>query len=105
MPFILITAAILLVVILLFLGLGLKVVRPTHRGLIERLGKYNRFAMPGLNVIIPFIDVLRQVDITERMIDAGSQEIITADKLNASVDAQVYFKVRPTEEGVKGVPV
>jgi regulator of protease activity HflC (stomatin/prohibitin superfamily) len=35
------------------------------------------------------------------MIDAGSQEIITADKLNASVDAQVYFKVRPTEEGVK----
>jgi regulator of protease activity HflC (stomatin/prohibitin superfamily) len=97
----LIFGIILAVILLLFLGLGLKVVRPTHRGLVERFGKYNRFAQPGLNVIIPFIDQLRQVDITERMMDAGSQEIITADKLNASVDAQVYFKVRSTEEGVK----
>ncbi len=97
----LILGIIVAVIVLLFLGLGLKIVRPTHRGLVERFGKYNRFAMPGLNVIIPFIDVLRQVDITERMIDAGSQEIITADKLNASVDAQVYFKVRSSEEGVK----
>ena len=97
----LIIGIVLAVIVLLFLGLGLKIVRPTHRGLIERFGKYNRFAMPGLNVIIPFIDVLRQIDVTERMIDAGSQEIITADKLNASVDAQVYFKVRSSEEGVK----
>ena len=97
----LIIGIVLAVIVLLFLGLGLKIVRPTHRGLIERFGKYNRFAMPGLNVIIPFIDVLRQIDVTERMIDAGSQEIITADKLNASVDAQVYFKVRSSEDGVK----
>lgn len=97
----LIIGVILTVIILLFLGFGFKIVRPTHRGLVERFGKCNRFAMPGLNVIIPFIDDLRQVDITERMVDAGSQEIITADKLNASVDAQVYFKVRSSEEGVK----
>ena len=35
------------------------------------------------------------------MIDAGLQEIITSDSLNAQVDAQVYFKVRPDEESVK----
>ncbi|AKG53133.1 putative stomatin/prohibitin-family membrane protease subunit YbbK [Dehalogenimonas sp. WBC-2] len=92
---------VVVILVILLIALSFRVVRPTHRGLIERLGKYNRFANPGLNVIIPFVDTLRRIDITERMIDAGSQEIITADKLNASVDAQVYFRVRQTEEGVK----
>lgn len=96
-----IVAFVVVILIILFMALSFKIVRPTHRGLIERLGKYHRFATPGLNVIIPFIDAIRRIDITERMIDAGSQEIITADKLNASVDAQVYFKVRANEEGVK----
>ena len=29
---------------------GIKIVRPTHRGLIERLGKYNRFAQAGVSL-------------------------------------------------------
>ena len=41
------------------------------------------------------------VNITEQMVDAQPQEIITNDNLNASVDAQVYFKVIETEESVK----
>jgi len=35
------------------------------------------------------------------MVNAEPQEIITSDKLNASVDAQVYFKVKSDEENVK----
>jgi len=42
-----------------------------------------------------------QVNITEQMVDARPQEIITNDNLNASVDAQVYFKVKDDEESVK----
>ena len=87
-------------VILLFF-LGVKIVRPTHRGLIERLGKYIRFANPGFHWIIPFIDKMYVVNITEQMVDAQPQEIITNDNLNASVDAQVYFRVIETEEAVK----
>jgi len=71
------------------------------RGLIERLGKYHRFAGPGFHWIIPIIDKMYQVNITERMIDAKPQEIITNDNLNAKVDAQVYFKVKADEENVK----
>jgi regulator of protease activity HflC (stomatin/prohibitin superfamily) len=43
-----------------------------------------------------------QVNITEQMVNAEPQEIITNDNLNASVDAQVYFKVKGDEESVKG---
>jgi regulator of protease activity HflC (stomatin/prohibitin superfamily) len=80
---------------------GINIVRPTHRGVIERLGKYNRFAEPGLALTIPFLERITQVDVTENIAEADKQEIITYDKLNAFVDAQVYFKVKPDEESVK----
>ncbi len=88
------------VIVVIFLS-GIRIVRPTHRGLIERLGKYNRFATPGFSWIIPFIETMRQINITEMMVDAAPQEIITNDNLNARVDAQVYFRVKEDEPSVK----
>jgi regulator of protease activity HflC (stomatin/prohibitin superfamily) len=88
-------------VVLIFLLAGIRIVRPTHRALIERLGKYNRFANPGFHWIIPVIEKLYMVNVTEQMVDAEPQEIITNDNLNARVDAQVYFKVKPDEDSVK----
>src|SRR5690348_5298230 len=73
---------------------GVRVVRPTHRALIERFGKYRRMAEPGLHWIPPGIDRMFRVNVTEVMVNAERQEIITSDKLNARVDAQVYFKVK-----------
>ena len=81
---------------------GIRIIRPTQRGLIERLGKYQSFANPGFHWIIPIIDRMFMVNVTEQMIDAQPQEIITNDNLNARVDAQVYFKVKSDEESVKG---
>jgi regulator of protease activity HflC (stomatin/prohibitin superfamily) len=92
---------IIAVVIVFIFFSGIRIVRPTHRGLIERLGKYQRFANAGYNWIIPIIDKLYLVNITEIMVDAEPQEIITNDNLNARVDAQVYFKVKDTELDVK----
>ena len=88
-------------VVFLFL-IGIRIVRPTHRGLIERLGKYHNLALPGFHWIIPLVDRIYMINITEQMVDAEPQEIITNDNLNASVDAQVYFRVKSDEESVKG---
>jgi len=88
------------VIVFIFL-IGIRIVRPTHRGLVERLGKYHRFAMPGFNWVIPVVEQLRQINITEMMVDAAPQEIITNDNLNARVDAQVYFRVKEDETSVK----
>ncbi|MBN2207559.1 MAG: SPFH/Band 7/PHB domain protein [Candidatus Aminicenantes bacterium] len=89
------------VVALILFFSGIRIVRPTHRGLVERLGKYKRFAHAGFNWIIPIIDKIYRVNITEVMVDAQPQEIITNDNLNARVDAQVYFKVKSDEQSVK----
>ncbi len=92
---------ILIIVIVVVFFAGIRIVRPTHRGLVERLGKYRRFANPGFNWIIPIIDRMISINVTEQMVDAQPQEIITFDNLNARVDAQVYFKVKSDEESVK----
>ncbi|MCG8431607.1 MAG: SPFH/Band 7/PHB domain protein [Candidatus Omnitrophica bacterium] len=88
-------------VLIVFLLSGIRIVRPTHRGLVERLGKYHGFAGEGFHWIIPVIDKMYQVNITEQMVDAEPQEIITFDNLDARVDAQVYFKVKLDETSVK----
>ncbi len=97
--------SIIAIIFVVFFLSGIRIVRPTHRGLIERLGKYKRFARAGFNWIIPVIERLYQVNITEVMVDAQPQEIITNDNLNARVDAQVYFKVKDDEDSVKNCAV
>ncbi|MBO0329714.1 SPFH domain-containing protein [[Muricauda] lutisoli] len=93
---------LVIIPVLIALLIGVKIVRPTQRGLIERLGKYSSFAGPGFHWIIPIVDRIFIVNVTEQMVDAQPQEIITNDNLNASVDAQVYFRVKDNEESVKG---
>jgi regulator of protease activity HflC (stomatin/prohibitin superfamily) len=92
---------LIILIVFIFLA-GMRIIRPTHKGLIERLGKYHRFAQPGFHWIIPVIEKLYRVNTTEQMVNAEPQEIITNDNLNAKVDAQVYFKVKGDEESVKG---
>jgi len=55
----------------------------------------------GITWIIPIIDRIYPVNVTEQMADADQQEIITKDNLNAFVDVQIYFKVKEDEESVK----
>ena len=92
---------LIIAIIVGYVLFGIRVVRPTHRVLVEFLGKYQRFGGPGFYWILPGIQKLYAVNITEKMVNATRQEIITADNLNATVDAQVYFKVKPDEENVK----
>lgn len=89
------------IIIALIFFWGIRIVRPTNRGLVERLGKYKKFAQPGFHWVIPIIDRMIRVNITEKMIGAEPQEIITNDNLNATVDAQIYFKIKEDEDSVK----
>ena len=97
-----IVVGIVVFVIVVLLSSMIRTVRPTRRGLVERFGKYTRFASPGLTFLIPFgIERLVQVNITEQMVSSEKREIITADSLNAVVDSNIYFKVKPDEASVK----
>jgi len=91
---------IAIVIVIIFFS-GIRIVRPTSRGLIETMGRYTKYAEPGFHWVVPAIQKLYLVNITEQMFSAEPQVIITNDNLNATVDAQVYFRVKADEESVK----
>lgn len=75
-------------------GAGIRIVRPTHRMLIETLGKYTSTKEAGFSWVVPLIQSGRYVNVTEQMADTEKQTVITKDNLNAVVDAVVYYKVK-----------
>ncbi len=89
-----------------------KIVPQSSVMLIERLGKFNRVAASGLNVIIPFLDSPRavfwtntrpnttQIDLREQFIDLPPQSMITRDNVMINVDSVIYWQVTDPIKGV-----
>lgn len=89
------------ILVAVFFATGIRIVRPTHRAIIERLGKFQRVQKQGITWIVPFVDKSYMVNITEQMTDAEKQEVITKDNLNASIAALIRFKVMEDDDNVK----
>ena len=80
-------------VIFVIAATGLKIIRPWQKGLVERLGKYQRTAEAGLTLIIPFMERLIKIDMREQVVDVPPQSVITKDNVVVEVDAVVYYEV------------
>jgi len=86
---------VIVLFIIAFLLSGIRIVRPVDRGLIETFGKWNkRESNPGFHWVFPIIQRMIKVNITERMVDVEPQTVITSDKLNAVLDAVVYYQIQ-----------
>ncbi len=95
---ILIVVAVIGVIVILS---GLKIIRPTHRAAVETLGRFSSFKKSGIIFVIPVIQKLFSVNITDTLVDVEKQFVITKDNLNCSVDAQIYYKVGEDEASLK----
>jgi regulator of protease activity HflC (stomatin/prohibitin superfamily) len=80
------------ILIFIIAVMGIRIVSPYQKGVVERLGRYSHLAPPGLNFIVPFIDTLRKVDMREQVVDVQPQEVITKDNVVVTVDAIVYYE-------------
>ena len=90
MPVVLIIIA---AVVFVVVASGIKIVRPWEKGLIERLGKYQRTADSGLTIIVPFLERMLKVDMREQVVDVPPQAVITQDNVAVEVDAVIYYEV------------
>jgi regulator of protease activity HflC (stomatin/prohibitin superfamily) len=84
---------ILVIVLIVVAAKGIRIVRPWQKGLIERLGRYQRTVESGLTFIIPFIENIIKVDMREQVVDVPPQGVITKDNVVVEVDAVIYHEV------------
>jgi regulator of protease activity HflC (stomatin/prohibitin superfamily) len=90
-----------LIVLLVVAGLVLftlartvRIVPQARAGVVERLGRYSRTLTPGLAIVVPFVDRVRDMmDLREQVVSFDPQPVITEDNLVVSIDSVIYFQV------------
>ena len=80
--------------VLVIIVRSIRIIPQATAGVVERLGRYHKTLMPGLNLLVPFIDRVRPlIDMREQVVSFPPQPVITEDNLVVSIDTVIYFQV------------
>src|ERR1700748_1097082 len=80
--------------VLITLFRTVRIVPQARAGVVERLGRYSRTLTPGLTIVVPFIDRIRDmIDLREQVVSFDPQPVITEDNLVVNIDTVIYFQV------------
>lgn len=93
-------AGIVIFIVLVLIGMGVRIAQEYERAIIFRLGRYHTTKGPGIYLIIPFVDRQVTVDIRTRTVDLEAQETITKDSVTIKVNAVLWFKVTNPENAI-----
>ncbi|MDG1813511.1 MAG: SPFH/Band 7/PHB domain protein [Porticoccaceae bacterium] len=94
----------LFILVLVTLFKGVRLVPQGSKWVVQRLGKYQKSLLPGLNLIIPYIDVVAFKATTKDIVlDIPSQEVITLDNVVIIANAVAYINIISPEKAVYGV--
>ncbi|MET0672670.1 MAG: SPFH domain-containing protein [Microbacterium pygmaeum] len=87
-------AAAVFIFVLVVIIRSIRIIPQATAGVVERLGRYHKTLMPGLNLLVPFIDRVRPlIDMREQVVSFPPQPVITEDNLVVSIDTVIYFQV------------
>ncbi|NUR86422.1 MAG: paraslipin, partial [Nonomuraea sp.] len=89
-----IVVIVLVVLVIVALVRTVKVIPQASAAIVERFGRYTRTLHAGLNILVPFIDRVRQmIDLREQVVPFPPQPVITEDNLVVQIDTVIYFQV------------
>jgi regulator of protease activity HflC (stomatin/prohibitin superfamily) len=89
-----IIAAIGVLTLLIVVARTVRIVPQARAGVVERLGRYSRTLTPGLVILVPVVDRVRQmIDLREQVVSFEPQPVITEDNLVLSIDTVIYYQV------------
>ena len=99
-----IVSVVLILFLFITLWKGVRIVPQGEEWVVERLGKYRDTLLPGLHVLIPYIDnVGYKVTTKDLILDIPQQEVITRDNAVLITNAIAFVKVTDTQSAVYGV--
>jgi regulator of protease activity HflC (stomatin/prohibitin superfamily) len=85
---------LVLILVALLLIRSIRIIPQATAGVVERLGRYHKTINAGVNLVFPFIDVIRKnIDLREQVKDFPPQSVITEDNLVVSIDTVIYYQV------------
>jgi len=100
----LVVVIVFLVLVAVTISLGVRIVPQGYKHVVQRLGKYHSTLGPGLNIIIPYIDmVAHKVTTKDIVLDIPSQEVITKDNAVIVANAVAYINIVSPEKAVYGI--
>ena len=95
---------ILAVAVIVTLYKGIKIVPQGEEWVIEKLGKFSRTLQPGLNIIVPYVDDVRQrISTRDIIMDIPQQEVITKDNAVIRTNAIAFVRVTNPKDALYGV--
>src|SRR5690242_6792402 len=117
---------VVVLVALLILGKSIKIIGQAEVMVVERLGRFNRVARSGLNILIPFIEAPREIDVRyfesdmsgvkrimagstaridlrEQVLNFPSQPVITKDNVTIDIDAVLYYRIADPQKATYAI--
>lgn len=99
-----IIVCVLLVLVIAFLVLTIKIVPQQKVGVVERLGKFSRLLHPGINILIPIIDLVRvTLDLRIQQAHVPPQSVITKDNVQVQIDTIIFYQIVAPEQATYGI--
>lgn len=87
-------AIIVAIVVAVIIFKSVQIIPQQTAKVVERLGKFQAILQPGVNLIIPFVDVIRYShSLKEIPLDVPAQVCVTKDNSQLKVDGVMYFQV------------
>jgi regulator of protease activity HflC (stomatin/prohibitin superfamily) len=99
-----IVLAVLFAVVVVTIFMGVRLVPQGYEFVVQRLGKYHSTLKPGLNFIIPYVDIVAYRLTTKDIpLEIGAQEAITKDNAVIVANAIAFIKVVDPVKAVYGI--
>ena len=90
----------LIFIVVVFLLMGLKVIKEYERGVLFTFGKYTKLMTPGLKIIIPIVQTFQKVDLRVKAVDVPDQDAMTGDNISTKINAVIYYKISDAKKAI-----